>query len=107
MTRDSPVQTSICSRDWQFNPYIISVRIASKVRDGQQKNRVRFLARKEIFVFSILSNRALEPTQYHGLFPWGVKQPGHEADYSSPSSAEVKNGGPIPPVPYASSWSGA
>jgi hypothetical protein len=27
----------------------------------------------------------------------GVKQQGHEADHSPPSSAEVKNGGVIPP----------
>jgi hypothetical protein len=26
----------------------------------------------------------------HGLFPWGVKRPGCEADHSPPSSAEVK-----------------
>jgi hypothetical protein len=30
---------------------------------------------------------------------------GHEADYSPPSSAEVKNGGAIPPLPHASSLS--
>jgi hypothetical protein len=29
----------------------------------------------------------------------GVKWPGHEADHSSPSSAEVKNGGAVPPLP--------
>jgi hypothetical protein len=33
-----------------------------------------------------------------------VKRPGGEADHSSPSSAEVKNGGAITPVPYTSSW---
>jgi hypothetical protein len=33
-----------------------------------------------------------------GISP-GVKQLGHEADYSPPSSAEVKNGGAIPPFP--------
>jgi hypothetical protein len=33
---------------------------------------------------SLLSNA------YQGLFPWGVKRPGREADHSSPSSAEVK-----------------
>jgi hypothetical protein len=36
---------------------------------------------------------------YRGFFPWGVKQPGHEADHSPPSSAKVKNGGAIPPFP--------
>jgi hypothetical protein len=27
---------------------------------------------------------------YQGLFPWGVKRPGREADHSPPSSADVK-----------------
>jgi hypothetical protein len=30
-----------------------------------------------------------------------------EADLSHPSSAEVKNGGAVPPLPYMSSWHGA
>jgi hypothetical protein len=34
----------------------------------------------------------------------GVKLLGREADYSLPSSAEVKNGGAIPPFPSTSSW---
>jgi hypothetical protein len=33
-----------------------------------------------------------------GLFPWGVKRSEHEADHSSPSSAEVKMRGAIPPL---------
>jgi hypothetical protein len=32
----------------------------------------------------------------------GVKRPGHETDHSPPSSAEVKNGGAIPPLPCMS-----
>jgi hypothetical protein len=31
-----------------------------------------------------------------------VKWQGHEADHSTPSSAEVKNGGAIPPLPLTS-----
>jgi hypothetical protein len=27
---------------------------------------------------------------YRGLFPWGLKLPGSETDYSPPSDAEVK-----------------
>jgi len=27
---------------------------------------------------------------YQGLFPWGLKRPGREADHSVPSSTEVK-----------------
>jgi hypothetical protein len=33
-----------------------------------------------------------------------VKWPWHEADSSPPSSAEVKNGGFIPPLRHTSSW---
>jgi hypothetical protein len=33
----------------------------------------------------------------------GVKRPAREADHSAPSSAEVKNGGAIPPLPHMSS----
>jgi hypothetical protein len=40
-------------------------------------------------------------------FPPGGKRPGREADHSSPSSAEVKNGGAIPPLPHMSSWHSA
>jgi hypothetical protein len=34
----------------------------------------------------------------------GVKRPGREADYSLPSTAEIKNGGAVPPLSHASSW---
>jgi hypothetical protein len=34
----------------------------------------------------------------------GEKRPGHEADHSSPSNAEVKNDGAIPPFNHVSSW---
>jgi hypothetical protein len=33
--------------------------------------------------------------------PPGVKRQGREADHSPPSSAQVKNGGAIPPLPLA------
>jgi hypothetical protein len=36
----------------------------------------------------------------------GVKWQKREADYSSPTNAKVKNGGPTPPVLYISSWGG-
>jgi hypothetical protein len=34
----------------------------------------------------------------------GVKRPGREADHPFPSSAEVNNGGAIPPLSNMSSW---
>jgi hypothetical protein len=38
-----------------------------------------------------------------GALSTGVKQTGHEADHSTPSSAEFKNGGAIFPLPHMSS----
>jgi hypothetical protein len=37
----------------------------------------------------------------------GEEQLGYEADHSSPSSAEVKKGRAMPPLPHTSSWRGA
>jgi hypothetical protein len=55
------------------------------------------------------SRPVLGPTQ--PPFQWvpkalspGVKRPGCEADRSSPTSAEVKNGGAIHPLFHTSSW---
>jgi hypothetical protein len=44
---------------------------------------------------------------YRGLFPPGIKRPGREADHSPPSSAEVKKGKAIPPLPHTVSWHNA
>jgi hypothetical protein len=41
-----------------------------------------------------------------GLFPLGLKRSGRAADHSPQSSAEVKNGGPVPPLTHTSSWHG-
>jgi hypothetical protein len=40
------------------------------------------------------------PNEYRGLFLRGIKLPGHEADRSPASGAEVNNVGAIPPLPY-------
>jgi hypothetical protein len=40
---------------------------------------------------------------YQGLFPLGVEQQGRGADHSPKSSAKVKNGEAIPPLPKISS----
>jgi hypothetical protein len=42
----------------------------------------------------------------NGSFP-GVKQPGRDADHSSPSNAKVETGGATLPLPHSSSWHGA
>jgi hypothetical protein len=67
---------------------------------------------KRFFVHSTVSRLALGPTQPPVQWVWGavslgLKQLGHEADHSPPSSSEVKNGGAIPSFPHASSWHGA
>jgi hypothetical protein len=58
---------------------------------------------------SVQTGSGAHPASYpmgSGALSVGVKLPGSEADHSSPS-AEVKNGGAIPPLPHASSWNGA
>jgi hypothetical protein len=50
---------------------------------------------------------ALEPTQFPiqwvpGALSLGVKWKKHEAAHSPPSSAKVKNGGALPPLPMYS-----
>jgi hypothetical protein len=55
-------------------------------------------------LFSTASRLALEPTQVRGNISEGIKRPGREADHSSPSSVEVKNGGAIPPFPNMYCW---
>jgi hypothetical protein len=56
---------------------------------------------QEFFLLSTSSRPVLGPTQP------GVKRPGREADHPPLSSAEVKNGGAIPPLPHTYSWLGA
>jgi hypothetical protein len=66
--------------------------------------RGSFPGRAKIFIFSITIRLALGLTQpssqwVPGALSPGVKRPGRYADHSPPSSAEVKNGGTIPPLP--------
>jgi hypothetical protein len=72
---------------------------------------VRFPVAARILLF-ITSRPALVPTRSPtkrilAAVSLGVKGQGREADHSLPSSAEVKNGGAIPPLPSTSSWRGA
>jgi hypothetical protein len=60
--------------------------------------------REEIFLYSTAFKPA--PGPIHPPIQWvlgalspGVKRPGREADHSPPSSAEVKNGGAVNPLP--------
>jgi hypothetical protein len=49
---------------------------------------------------------AAYPMGIRGLFP-GVKRQGREANHSPPSSADVKKGGTVPPLPHMFSWHSA
>jgi hypothetical protein len=42
-----------------------------------------------------------------GGFHPRLKPPGRQDDHSPASSAEIKNGGAIPPIPHTFSWRGA
>jgi hypothetical protein len=68
---------------------------------------VRFQAAANYFflLYSFQTSSGAHPPFY--TVGTGGSFPGCEADYSLPSSAEVKNGGAIPPLPYKSSWHGA
>jgi hypothetical protein len=56
--------------------------------------------------FSLLNSIQTGSGPIEPLIQWvpGVKQSGREADHSSPSTAEIKNGEAITPRPHTSSW---
>jgi hypothetical protein len=51
---------------------------------------------------SVQTGSRAHPTSYS--MGTGGKRPEREADHSTPSSDEIKNGGAIPSFPHASSW---
>jgi hypothetical protein len=56
---------------------------------------------EEISSFSTAYKLALRPNQWVSRVPSpGIKRPGSEGNHTRPSSAEVKNGGAIPPLPH-------
>jgi hypothetical protein len=64
------------------------------------------------FLFSTASRPTLGLTQtpiqwVPGALSTGIKWQEREADHSPAPSADVKNGGAIPPLPHTTSWIGA
>jgi hypothetical protein len=79
----------------------------SRYSDGVRTGQPEFNSRQcqQISFFSTIPRPALVPTQSpiqweSGEISPGVKRPGLKADHSPSSSAEVKNGGAIPPLPH-------
>jgi hypothetical protein len=73
-----------------------------------------FLKRWFIKCTKLINTRILVDIILRGPIKWvlvavspGVAQQEREGDHSSPSSAEVKNGGAVLPLPHTSSWRGA
>jgi hypothetical protein len=74
--------------------------------------KVSSLEEQEIFPYTTASRPALGATQPHiqwvlGFHRWGVKGKEREADHSIPPSAEVKNGGAVPPLSHTPTWCNA
>jgi hypothetical protein len=73
---------------------------------------VQFSAGARVSLYSAASRPALRPTQppsqwVSRALSQEVKQLGHGADQSLPSSANIKNGGAIHPLPRMSLWRSA
>jgi hypothetical protein len=82
-----------------------SVSIASGYRlDGQGSisGRGRYVS----LLHSVQTGSVVHPASYPWPVSLGVKRQGREADLTTPSSAEVKNGGAMFQLPYTSSWRG-
>jgi hypothetical protein len=84
---------------------------ASRYSDGLWFEWLEFNSwqKQEICPYSIASRLALGPRQPPiqggpGPLTLVVKQPGHVADHSFPSSAKAKNDGTILPLPNTPSW---
>jgi hypothetical protein len=59
---------------------------------------VQFLTEPKLCLYPTASRPALGPTHTHGGVLLGDKVARCETDNSPPATAEVKNGGPIPPL---------
>jgi hypothetical protein len=65
----------------------------------------QFLALQDFsLLHSVQTDYEAHPASYPGALSMGVKWQGCEADHLPPSSAKVKKGGVIPPLPHMTSW---
>jgi hypothetical protein len=70
--------------------------------DGPGSNPSRDVS----FLHSVQTGTGAQPVSYP-MCTRGIKRSEREYDRALPSSAEVKNGGAIPPLPDISSWHSA
>jgi hypothetical protein len=89
-----------------------SVSIATRLRVERSSRVLLPTSGLGIFLFTTASRTSLGATQpliqwVPGVLTLEVKRPGHEADHSPPSSAEVKECVELYLHPHTSSWRGA
>jgi hypothetical protein len=83
-----------------------SVGIATRLRSGRPRSRISIPGKRKrvlSLLHSVQTGRGNHPASYP--MAAGVKRPGREAEHSLPSSAEIKNGEAIRPLPPMFSWS--
>jgi hypothetical protein len=82
----------------RFVPFLVATLVITSTSTRELLYGLSIFGRVTNGHFSISPRPALGPTQpphpisngYRGLFPWGVKRQGREADHSSSTSAETK-----------------
>jgi hypothetical protein len=93
-------------QNWSLRQYLLDDDTKERGQISRYTDGRDFIPSRgwRLFLFSTEFRPALEPTQ---PLSRGVQRPGREADHSPPSSAEVKNGGAVPPLPRTSLWRNA
>jgi hypothetical protein len=100
------------STGWRYRVFLnIMTQLLSRLDYGPDDREmgIRFPAGAKVsyLLHDFQSGSGAHPISYTmciaGWFRGGLKRPRREFDHSPPSSAEVNNGGAIPPLPHTSS----
>jgi hypothetical protein len=79
----------------------------TRIRAGRPRNLGSILLGKTNFSLFVASGQALEPTKSPVQWEPGINRQEHEDNQGAPSSAEIKKGRAIVPLPHKFSWRGA